>query len=454
MLNTLIKNHSFNTLPQRALVVAALACTQADVILAAEQRAACGVPGLLICPQPFDKELPDPHNMLVWDQTSRVVGFRNTYRMYEGDVFSTRGVKPFQLAQASRKLPAIQYVIEDNSYNIDNYLANQSVTGLLILKDGKIVYEFYDSGNTPQTLWTSRSVAKSVVSVLIGVAIKEGKIKSVDDKITLYLPELKGTAWEDVTLHQLMQHTSGVVWNENYASPNSDFSSMTQCEAKPSPYDCVLKLVKSVEREPGVKPGEVWSYNTGGAWLVGRVLENATGMTIAKYLESRVWSRYGMQQDGVWHALIKDKTDMGGHGFNASLRDWGRFGQFVLTGGELPSGEKILPQDWMSRSTNWTTAKGSVTPSSPEGQYGYQWWYSAPPAPDANAEPKQASNSEQTYWARGIFGQSIAINPAEKLVIVQWSTWKNAKTPNSFYDNEQVLFVNAVVKALDASNKM
>lgn len=211
--------------------------------------------------------------MLVWDQTSRVVGFRNTYRMYEGDVFSTRGVKPFELAQASSKLPAIQYFIEDNSYNIDNYLANQSVTGLLILKDGKIVYEFYDSGNTPQTLWTSRSVAKSVVSVLIGVAIKEGKIKSVDDKITLYLPELKGTAWEDVTLHQLMQHTSGVVWNENYASPNSDFSSMTQCEAKPSPYDCVLKLVKSVEREPGVKPGEVWSYNTGGAWLVGRVLE-------------------------------------------------------------------------------------------------------------------------------------------------------------------------------------
>ncbi|MCY1390217.1 Beta-lactamase [compost metagenome] len=439
---------SLNKLYCAALVSTAIGLSMTHTAIAAEQLPACGVPGLLVCPQPFDQTLPNPKNMLTWDQDTRVIGFRNTYRLYEGDVFTPQGAKPFPLPDAGKKLPAIQYSMNGVNYNIDNYLANQSATGLLILKDGKVVYEYYGKDNTPSTLWTSRSVAKSVVSVLVGVAIKEGKIKSVDDQVTAYIPELKGTAWDGVTLHQLIQHTSGVVWDENYASKDSDFSHMTQCEAKPSPYDCVLNLVKSVKRKPGVKPGEVWSYNTGGAWLVGRVLESATGMTIAQYLENRVWSRYGMEQPGVWHALVKDKVDMGGHGFNASLRDWGRFGQFVMSGGQLPNGEKLLPDDWIARSTHWTKAKGSVTNYAPEGQYGYQWWFNAP-APDTNAEPKKTATSNQTFWALGIFGQTIAINPAEHLVMVQWSTWKNAETPTSLYD-EQALFVNAVSNALDA----
>lgn len=378
------------TFSLRLLAVATLGMAHAGVSLAADQIAECGAAGLKVCPQPFDKTLFDPHAMLTWDQDNGVVGFRNTYRLYEGDVFSSKNAKPYPLPPASQALPAIHYSMNGTTYNLDNYLANQSVTGLLILKDGKIAYEYYGKGNTANTLWTSRSVAKSVVSVLVGVAIKEGKIKSVDDKITQYLPGAQGhRLGSGVTLHQLMQHTSGVVWDENYASPDSDFSDMTQCEAKPAPYDCVLNLVKSVKRKPGIKPGEVWSYNTGGAWLVGRVLENATGMTIAKYLERRVWSRYGMQQDGVWHALVKDKVDMGGHGFNASLRDWGRFGQFVLSGGQLPTGEKTP-----SRTTGSHVRRIGRPPKvrlqrrAPNGQYGYQWWYSAP-APDANAEPKK-----------------------------------------------------------------
>lgn len=423
----------------------ALALT-AGLAQAAESKGACGVPGLEQCPQPFDKVLPAPKDMLSWDQDSRVVGFRNTYRMYDGDVFGTHNAKPFPLPAASKPLKGVQYSLDGKARGLADYLASQNVTGLLVLKDGKIAYEYYGKGNTAQTLWTSRSVAKSVVSVLVGMAVKEGKIKSVDDKISVYIPELKGSEWQDVTLHQLMQHTSGVQWNEDYTSKDSDFSHMTQCEAKPQPYDCVLNLVRSVKRKPGVKPGEVWSYNTGGAWLVGLVLENATGMTIAKYLESRLWSRYGMQQDGVWHALVPGQVDMGGHGFNATLRDWGRFGEFVLNGGQLANGEKLLPDDWIARSTHWTQAKGSVTAAAPNGQYGYQWWYNAPAA-DANAEPKQTANSDKTFWALGIYGQSIAINPAEHLVMVQWSTWENAETPSSLYD-EQAVFVNAVSKAL------
>src|SRR5690606_15355762 len=101
----------------------------------------------------------------------------------------------------------VQYSLDGKRHHLADYLANQSVAGLLVLKDGKIAYEYYGKGNTAQTLWTSRSVAKSVVSVLIGVAIKEGKIHSVDDKISLYVPELRGSQWQDVTLQQLLQHT-------------------------------------------------------------------------------------------------------------------------------------------------------------------------------------------------------------------------------------------------------
>ena len=420
---------------------------------AADPKAAlakCQAIGLSACPEPFDAVLPLPKDMLTWDQQTRTVGFRNGYRLYQGDVFHTLGAKPYPMPQASRPLSPLHYSMDGHNYEIEDFLRRQSVTGLLILKNGQIAYEYYGSGNTDRTLWTSRSVAKSVVSILVGIAVKEKFIGSVTDPITRYLPELKGTAWEDVSLRDVMHHASGVAWNENYADPNSDFAEMTRCEAGPGPYECLMKLVRSVKRKPGVKSGEVWSYNTGGAWLVGCVLERATGMTIAHYLETRLWSRYAMQNDGVWHALVKDKVDMGGHGFNATLRDWGRFALFVAGGGSLPSGEVLLPADWLELSTTWTHAKGSVTPITPDGQYGYQWWFN-PVDPSRPGAATVNQTARQTFWAEGIYGQAIAIDPAEKLVMVQWSTWKEAEPPASLSE-EQPIFFSAVAHALAGWN--
>jgi CubicO group peptidase (beta-lactamase class C family) len=190
----------------------------------------------------------------------------------------------------------------------------------------------------------------------------------------------------------------------------------------------------------------VWSYNTGGAWLVGLILERATGMTIAKYLETRLWSRFAMESDGVWEALVKGQVNMGGHGFNSTLRDWGRFGLFVAGGGKLSSGQELLPKEWIAQSVTWGAAKNSVTPATPNGQYGYQWWFSG--VDPARADTDNAMQTAQhTFWAEGIYGQAIAINPSENLVMVQWSTWKEADTPPSLYD-EQALFFNAVAHAL------
>jgi len=408
--------------------------------------AQCHRIGLRACPQPFDENLPPARDMLTWTQAERVVGFRNTYRQYPGDVFHADPAHVLALSRMQTGLPPLRYSMDHHDWGLDDYLQHQSVTGLLVLKDGRIAYEHYARGNTQSTLWTSRSVAKSVVSILVGIAIREGRIKSVDSAITDYLPDLKRTAWEGVSLRSLLQHTSGVAWNENYADPKSDFAQLTRCEARDDAYECVWKLVRSVKRRPGVKPGEIWSYNTGGAWLVGRVLESATGMTLAHYLETRLWRRVGMESDGVWEALLAGKVDMGGHGFNATLRDWGRFGWFVARGGRLPDGQALLPEDWMSQSTAWTQARGSVTPATPQGMYGYQWWHL--PAPQGSGEDVKAT-AGQTIWGEGIFGQVLAVNAHSHLVMVQWSTYKDADGPDALSD-EQLLFFHAIDESLRA----
>jgi CubicO group peptidase (beta-lactamase class C family) len=431
-----------------------VACAASDVAAKlnaatppADALAQCKTLGLSTCPEPFDAILPDPKDMLTWDQSIRVVGFRNTYRQYQADVFHTFGAKPLPLPRAPGQLPGVRYAMDGHTFVIDDYLKHEQVKGLLILKNGRIAYEYYGGGNTEKTLWTSRSVAKSVVSILVGMAIKEGFIASVDDPIVRYLPELKGTAWNDVTLRVLLQHGSGVAWNEHYADPNSDFAHLTRCEAESQPYPCVMQLVSSLPRRPGVKPGDVWSYNTGGAWLVGRVLEQATGMNIAHYLETRLWSRLAMEQDGVWEALLPGKVDMGGHGFNATLRDWGRFGLFVADGGKLADGADALPPGWITQSVTWSKARGSVTSATPDGQYGYQWWFDAP-SPSRGAT-QATETAKHSFWAEGIYGQAIAVDPSQHLVMVQWSTWKEAETPEPLYD-EQALFFDAVAHALAA----
>ena len=416
---------------------------------AASASASCRALGLVGCPEPRDLQLPPAAQMLTWTQEQRVVGFRNGYRLYAGDVFHAHRSSAYPLPPAPTPFPEIRYHMDGRALTLADYLVRQSVTGLLVLKDGKIAYEYYGQGNNEHTLWTSRSVAKSIVSVLAGIAVREGKIRSLDDPVTHYVPELAGTAWEGVSLRNLLQHTSGVQWNEDYEDPKSDFAQLTRCEAGAEPYPCLLRLLKSLRRKPGVMPGQAWSYNTGGAWLMGRALERATGMTLARYLETRLWSRFSMESDGVWQALEPRSADMGGHGFNATLRDWGRFALFVENGGHLESGEQILPADWLAQSVNWTQAQGSVTPSSPQGAFGYQWWH-------ATIEPSRAAAagildvSEQSFWALGIFGQAIGIDPVEHLILVQWSTWKEAEKPDSLYD-EQVLLFGAVAQALRAA---
>ena len=375
--------------------------------------------------------------MLVWSQSERVIGFRNTYRAYPGNPFSCGTAHP--LPRAATDLGEVSYTVNGTSYRLDDYLRRQSVTGLLVLKDGQIAYEYYGSGNTATTLWTSRSVAKSVVSTLIGVAVRDGAIGSLDDPLTRYDPALVGTAWDGVTVKQLMQHTSGVHWNEDYTDPRSEFSRLTRYEAGGDVYRAVSDLVRNLKRRSGIEPGQVWSYNSGGAWLLGEVLEKATGMPISRYLEQKIWMPFGMAADGVWHTY--EGHDTGAHGFNAILADWGRFGLFVLNDGMLPTGEQILPDGWVRDASDWSPA--SASPEHPNGIYGYQWWNN--PVPSANEKPSAVG---ENLWALGIFGQMIAINRHEGLVMVQWSTWPVAEPDFNDQPLEAAVLFDAIATAL------
>jgi CubicO group peptidase (beta-lactamase class C family) len=406
--------------------------------------AACHGSELAACPAPYDAKLPDTHAMLTWSQTERVVGFRNDYRNYAGDVFRHGDATP--LLAADKPLTDARYQVNGKTWNLQDYLKRQNVSGMLVLKNGRVAYKYLGEGNTDSTLWTSRSVGKSVVSALVGVALKEGKIHSLDDLITQYEPDLKGTAWDGVTLKQLITHTSGVAWNEDYTNPKSDFAQLTECEAKPGTYDCVRTLVKGLHREHPA--GESWSYSSGGAWLLGDVLERATGMTLAAYLEKSIWQPYGMASDGVWHAYRKGQHDVGAHGFNATLEDWGRFGQFILHNGTLPNGKSILPAGWVKQSADWTQATGSVSKAHPKGLYGYQWWNNEVPATAMEVKPAVQDSLKDSLWALGIFGQMIMVNQKENLVIVQWSTWPQAEPSFSAQPLEASLMFSAIAQAL------
>ncbi|MTD27978.1 serine hydrolase domain-containing protein [Erwinia sorbitola] len=405
----------------------------------------CPLP-LRTCPQPQDKNLPDVKDMLTWTPAQRVVGYRNDYRSYPGDIFHAG--KPVPLPSAHHNLSHVSYEYKGHKYSLENYLKRNNITGMMVIKDGKKVWDYYGKGNTKTTLWTSRSVGKSVVSTLVGIALKQGKIASLDDEAGKYNPALRGTAWEHVPLRSLLQHTSGVTWNEDYTNPTSDFSKLTQCEAGKDTYDCVSKLILDPQRKAYAQPGQIWSYSSGGAWVLGDTLEKATGETLAHYLQENIWKPYGMVNDGVWHSYWPGKHDVGAHGFNATLEDWGKFGLFVMNNGVLPDGTKALPDGWVEEASTWNKAQNSVTTAYPEGQFGYQWWNKYVPLDTKGASPVEGLTRNKALSAEGIYGQMIAIDQQQKLVIVQWATWPVAEPAADGQSLEASLLFNAIANKL------
>jgi CubicO group peptidase (beta-lactamase class C family) len=326
-----------------------------------------------------------------------VASFSHTEQLLPVRVVHRAGaVRP--LPKRAQAFPKILFMDHGHSYDIFDYLAANRVAGLLVLKDGEVAFEDYELGTGPETHWASFSMAKSVASTLAGAALVDGLISSLDDQVVKYVPVLKGSAYDGVSIRQLLTMSSGVRWDETYIDPNSDRRKMLEVQINGKPGD-LLRFMASLPR--AAAPGTVWNYSTGETFVIGAVLEGATHRPLSEYLEQKIWSRAGMEHDATWWTDGPNGMIWAGSGIGATLRDYGRFGLIAADKGRV-DGRPIVPEGWFD---------GAGAPHNIGGKtvdYGYMWWI--PPQTD----PVHAG----AFLAQGIFGQYIYINPRERLVIV------------------------------------
>jgi CubicO group peptidase (beta-lactamase class C family) len=357
---------------------------------------------------------PANADLLTWSQTQRDAAFRVLDRVpilaRTGDIAAS----PTPLALPAGKPLEIA--------GLDEYLAGQHAAGIVILQDGKVRLERYGLGFDAAGRWTSFSVAKSFTSTLVGAAIQDGAIKSLEDKVSQYVGDLRGSAYDDVTIRQLLTMSSGVGWNEDYEDSNSDVSRFNGAPPDPG-VDATVSYMRKLPRAH--PPGEVWHYNTGETNLVGVLVSSATGRPLSQYLQEKVWQPAGMEARATW---LKGKTghEIAGCCLQAATRDFARFGLLVLAGG-VAQGKPIVPTDWFAQATTKQKDIGI-----PGRGYGFFWW----------------TYDDGAVAARGIFGQGIFIDRARHLVIASNSDWTRAsKGPEP---QAREAFYKRVQAAIDA----
>lgn len=358
--------------------------------------------------------MPTDRDVLMWSQDQRNAAFRAMDRLPVLANAHTIAASPHPLALPEGKPLAID--------GVDQYMAGQHTAGLVIVQDGKIRFERYGQDFDAQGRWTSFSVAKSFTSTLVGAAIQDGHIKSLEDKVSQYVPDLKGSAYDDVSIRQLLTMSSGVAWNEDYEDPNSDVARFNN--AKPDPgIDATVSYMRKLPRAH--PPGTVWHYNTGETNLVGVLVSSATGKSLAQYLQEKVWQPFGMEGEATW-LLSATGHEIAGCCMQASTRDFARFGLFVLANG-VADGQQVVPADWFTQATTKQKDIGD-----PGKGYGFQWW----------------TYDDGSVAAQGIFGQGIFIDPKRHLVIASNSNWTRAtKGPEG---EAREAFYKRVQAAIDA----
>lgn len=352
-------------------------------------------------------DMPTNPDVLSWPQAQRDTAFRALDRLPM--LAKANEVAP---STAPRALPQGAPL---DVPGIDQYLAGQRAAGLVIIHNGKVRLERYGLGFDAKGRWTSFSVAKSFTSTLVGAAIQDGHIKSLEDKVSQYVPGLRGSAYDDVTVRQLLMMSSGVQWNEDYEDPNADVAQFNKVKPEPGMDATVAYLRKLPRAHP---PGTVWHYNTGETNLVGVLVSSATKRPLAHYLQEKIWQPAGMEAPATW-LLGSTGHEIAGCCIQAATRDYARFGLFVLDGGK-----GVVPADWFAMATVKQKDIGD-----PGHGYGFQWW----------------TYDDGSFAAQGIFGQGIFIDPKRNLVIASNANWTRAdlgpepEAREAFYRQVQAL---------------
>lgn len=327
--------------------------------------------------------------ILFWSDEQRSANFRRMEDIFPGTT-TKASPKPLVLPKGA------PLAMDDAA--VTTFMQVQQVAGLMVIKDGKIVLERYGLGLKPTDRWTSFSVAKSFTSTLVGAAIRDGKIGSLQDPVTAYIPELVGSGYDGVTIEQLLSMTSGVAWNEDYTDPQSDVVKMLSIPVEAG-QDPVTAYMKTLKRE--YAPGTHWEYKTGETNLIGTLVSRATGERLSDYAKRKIVDPAGFAGDLFW--MVDSATNnIGGCCLSLRLSDYARMGLFAMDGGK-----RQVPDGWFAAAASSQADTGIAGLG-----YGYQWWV----YPGGN------------YGAQGIFGQAITIFPEQNVVIAAVSNWPVASS--------------------------
>jgi CubicO group peptidase (beta-lactamase class C family) len=351
-------------------------------------------------------------SILFWSPQQQVLGYRAIDELYATRALKASGLA-YPLLPAARDFSDFRYRYDGKRQTLDDYIQQMRVAGVIAVKDNQVQLERYGLGNDADSRWISFSIAKSVVSMLYGAALKEGYFDSLDDRVVDYLPQLKGGGYDETTIRNILQMASGVRWNEDYDDPTSDVAQ------SPTGTLPLFGYMRQLPRE--AVPGDKFNYNTGETNIAGALLRAAIGNNLTTYLQNKIWHPFGMESGASWLLEQPGGVEVGGCCINATLRDYARIGLFALNDGVLPTGERVLPEGWMAE---------SIEPSKGSAGYGYYWWLLG----------------DGVYAALGVFGQMIYIDPNRNIVIALHSAWPSADSAELL--EHRMAFINALADAL------
>jgi CubicO group peptidase (beta-lactamase class C family) len=317
----------------------------------------------------------------------------------------SKAQSPLPLA-ASEGEARLAYRFENQTLTLEDFLAHQRVTGLLVIKDGAVLFERYQYDRKPADRFISHSMAKSIVSLAVGIAVAEGKIASLDDLVSKYVPKLAGSAYGETTIRNVLRMSSGVQFSEVYDGKDDLTRFVIARNAEGS--IGALRLFQTREAEQGSR----FHYASSETVLLAVLLREVTGTTLSEYLTARLWQPMGAEADATW-IRSADGTESAFGNFNATLRDYGRLGMLLANDGAV-GGKQIVPKDYLLDATDWHRQPLAFQPRKATSYfgYGYQFWL--------------YPGEKRRFALQGVYGQSVFVDPELKLVMVVTAVAKNA----------------------------
>jgi CubicO group peptidase (beta-lactamase class C family) len=358
-----------------------------------------------------------------YDERVRVGSFSHLDGILQHNTLK-KAAAPRPLPKVSSE-PKIEYRFEAQTRTLDDFLDRQRVTGFLLIRNGEVLAERYQYDRKPDNRFVSHSMAKSIVSIAVGMALAEKKIASLDDAIARYVPELVGNSYGETKIRNMLRMASGVPFQEAYDGKD-DLAKFNKIRFS---QDSVSALRAFTTREAG--QGTRFHYASNQTVALTLLLRAVTGTSVSEYLTARLWQPMGAEADATW-VMTKDGTEIGSGSFNAVLRDYGRLGILLASDGAL-GGRQIVPKDYLLDATDWHRQPEAFTPrkATPYFGYGYQFWL--------------FPGEKRRFALLGVYGQSIFVDPELKLVMVITAAAKNASVGKESFARERDALWRGVV---------